>query len=147
MITSLSDSFARYPKDCICRMYRLHYSLTLKGLLSKFLMQHFCPLYLRAKECPVVLGYSVVSGASSPFSLRSSSKPDHRIANKVVSLTPFILGTGDWGGGGLESVGLFVLFFNYTNQERTFCLFPNISSSHSLLLQKGKCSCISNCEI
>lgn len=33
LITSLSDSLARYPKECICRVYRL----TLKTLLSSWL--------------------------------------------------------------------------------------------------------------
>lgn len=49
LITPLSDSLARYPEECICRMYRLHYPLTLKGLLSNLLRQHFCPFHLRSK--------------------------------------------------------------------------------------------------
>lgn len=54
LITPLSDSLARYPGECICRTYRLLYPLTLKGLLSNLLRQHFCPFHIRSK----ILGMS-----------------------------------------------------------------------------------------
>lgn len=126
-------------KEGICRMYRLHYPLSLKGLLSNLLRQHFCPLYLRSKITGTSCSSWILCCFRHQFPLQFKlRKLDHRTANKVVSLRPFL-----WG----EPVVLCILFFDQTNQERSFLLFPNLSSAHSLLFQAGMSSCISNCEI